>query len=101
MPEILDTEGAPTDEAPALAISVKLSAVEVKQVDAWAKQKEATLRAQGLRMVVSRAAAIRSMIMQSLGAEQPAAHPLHSAIMQAAVAIPYIEPEQPAATVDP
>lgn len=101
MPEILDTEGAPTDEAPALAISVKLYATDVKRVDAWATRKEATLRAQGLRMTVSRAAAIRSLIMSALDADQPAGNSLRSAIMQASVAIPYIEPEQPATAVDP
>jgi hypothetical protein len=83
MPEIHDTDCPPPDTAPALSISVKLSAAEVAQIDAWAKKQEADLRTKGLRMTVSRAAAIRSLIMQ------------------AAVAIPYVEPEQPATTIDP
>lgn len=100
MPEIHDTECAPTDEAPALAISVKLYATDVKRVDAWAKRKEATLHTQGLRMTVSRAAALRSLIMAALDAEQPAAHPLREAFMRAAVA-PCTDLDQIIPTDDP
>jgi hypothetical protein len=64
MPEIHDTD-TPEQVAtvPMLSVSVKLSTVEVAVIDAWARKQEIELRAKGLRIAVSRAAAIRSLIM--------------------------------------
>lgn len=63
MPENHDTDTPEPATAPLLSISVKLSATEVAVIDAWAKKQEGELRAKGLRIAVSRAAAIRSLIM--------------------------------------
>lgn len=83
MPEIHDTDTPEPIAAPPLSISVKLAAAEVALVDDWAKKQEGELRAKGLRITVSRAAAIRSLILQ------------------AAVGIPYVETAPAGNRIDP
>ena len=65
---VTDTECAHTEVAPALSVSIKLSSGEVAAIDLFARGMESELRAAGMRIAVSRAAAIRSLLDRGMAA---------------------------------
>ena len=65
---ITDTECAPTDTTPALSVSIKLSAGEVAAIDLFARSMQSELFSAGMRIAVSRAAAIRTLLDRALAA---------------------------------